>query len=316
MKFIKYIPLVLFLFLTGIIFSQTFGGKNAEWVYDFRGSRGSGITKLKIDGDTIVNGVEYQRISKTAIREVNGQVFTSSRAPFYIRQIGRAVLYTGNFTFEDTIFNFDAELGDSWRIPIRSDSGAIEELFFTFTVRDTFISFLNGIPVLSQEVVINNSMNSNFSIDTLFQDVGSRLSLIGFVEWPPTAVDDSDRGPLRCFNNDDLGVVDFLPYHLAGPYATALGDFEYDCDALTSVINGVDNDLSIEVYPNPSNSVLNVSIKGNKINQLSLYDLNGVTHFSVDINQNDYQLDVSKFDAGIYFLKINGSIFRKVVVIE
>ena len=311
----KNIVLTIFLFVSTFLHAQSFGSQNAEWVYDFQGVA-IGVTKFKVSGDTIVNGVTYQRMEKRAIRQKDyGEIVEYPRLPFYFRQESGLLLYTGNFTFEDTLYNFNAGINASWNLPRRNFSGQENGFILTFTVVDTFQTDLNGVSVLSQAVEIGNSINSNTTIDTLFENIGSRNYLFLVYDWPPAGVDTGDRGVLRCFSNDDLGVVDFLPFHEAGLYADNLSGFEYNCDALSST-EGTQWSSSFSVYPNPSYDYLTIASSEQRIDQIAIYNLNGILVNSYELDHNQYELDVSHLPAGVYFVQINELTFEKIVILS
>ena len=314
MTMCKYILLLAILVATTQIHTQSFGSQNAQWVYDFNRMGGPGVTKYKIDGDTTINGVTYQRMQKVAIREKsNGEIVHYPRIPFYLRQDNGIVLYTGDFTFEDTLFNFDAGIGDSWTLPSRRNND--DDFFFKYSVVDTFQVNFNGVPVLSQAIEIVNSSSPTIFKDTLIKDIGSRNELIVLFDWPPADIEGGDRGVLRCFSNDALGVVDFVPFHESGPYPFNLSDFEYYCDALSSTEETPSNS-SFSVYPNPSYDYLTIASSEQRIDQIAIYNLNGALVNSFEPDHTQYELDVSQLPAGVYVIQINKTIFEKVIILE
>jgi hypothetical protein len=61
---------------------------------------------------------------------------------------------------------------------------------------------------------------------------------------------------------------------------------------------------SIKVYPNPFNN--NITIKNNSpISKINLYDVRGQQLLNLDCNSSEINMDTSKFQAGIYFIKVN-----------
>ena len=310
----KYIVFTIFLLVSNFVCAQSFGSQNAQWVYDFNRMGGPGVTKFKIDRDTTVNGVTYQRMQKVAIREnSSGEIVHSPRIPFYLRQDNGVVLYTGDFTFEDTLFNFDAGIGDSWTLPSRRNKD--DDFFLKYSVVDTFQVNFNGVPVLSQAIEIVNSSSPAIFKDTLIKDIGSRNQLIVLFDWPPAGIEGADRGVLRCFSNDELGVVDFVPFHEAGLYADNLSGFEYDCDALSST-EGTQSSSFFSLFPNPTNQFLTITSSEQRIDQIAIYNLNGLLVHSCKTDHTQYELDVSHLPAGVYFVQINELTFEKIVVLS
>ena len=101
----------------------------------------------------------------------------------------------------------------------------------------------------------------------------------------------------------DAGVDVGLPFNGAAP---DLGAFETGGVTGNAQLNSEDG--TIDVYPNPVKDILNVSIKGAvKEMSLKLYDVRGTEVYNSTI-AGDFKLDISKYQSGIYILKIgNGS---------
>lgn len=65
-------------------------------------------------------------------------------------------------------------------------------------------------------------------------------------------------------------------------------------------------ELQLEIYPNPTNDILNLMIENRNFNQLeySLFDISGKTLILGKPNGNQTNIDMSNYQTGIYFLKI------------
>jgi len=111
----------------------------------------------------------------------------------------------------------------------------------------------------------------------------------------------------------DQGVVNWDKYYL--------DDFNLSSTPL--LVQDINDAEIINVYPQPAKDYLNIKFKlnNNDENKLSLYDIQGKVLLSTIINQkfNNIRLDVSKFNSGIYFVKIqskNNLYTRKVQIIK
>ena len=111
---------------------------------------------------------------------------------------------------------------------------------------------------------------------------------------------------------------------LADRDLTPMGYIEIGSTHTCEIITGTD-DLSfepkiIEIYPNPVNDILNLqvgsSISRELINSISMYNSNGAIVYATDKFHST--IDVSAFDAGIYFIQFNlkGNHVTKKIVIE
>jgi arabinogalactan endo-1,4-beta-galactosidase len=72
-------------------------------------------------------------------------------------------------------------------------------------------------------------------------------------------------------------------------------------------LNGVFN-----VYPNPSKSIITINALENRVNTIKLYSLNGNILIEKKGNYKNLEVDISKLTAGIYFIKINNKVVKKI----
>ena len=63
-----------------------------------------------------------------------------------------------------------------------------------------------------------------------------------------------------------------------------------------------DDDKSSVLYPNPTNDY--VTIKDKNINNIKIYSITGDILFEEDFNCDELQIDMKKFDCGIYLIQI------------
>ena len=80
---------------------------------------------------------------------------------------------------------------------------------------------------------------------------------------------------------------------------------------IEGTVLGIDDSelLEIEVYPNPSSDVFNISFINTLNYNISVRDTAGKLLFE-DTNINDvsnYKLDMSRFSTGLYFIEINSN---------
>lgn len=78
------------------------------------------------------------------------------------------------------------------------------------------------------------------------------------------------------------------------------------------------NDFGIEIYPNPTGSVLNVVFKQNELYQLQITAIDGKIIEAKTINGNT-TIDVSKYSSGMYFITATnkeGKVFQSKFVKE
>src|SRR5690606_23479481 len=75
--------------------------------------------------------------------------------------------------------------------------------------------------------------------------------------------------------------------------------------------------INLNIYPNPANT--NVTVNGFDLTQYfseySIVDLTGRTISTQKVNSDELSIDVSKLVEGVYFINLNGT-FHKAIMIE
>ena len=113
-----------------------------------------------------------------------------------------------------------------------------------------------------------------------------------------------------CANMFTLGQLDRINATLDG-YRRSLWQYENLIE--TGVLNYNDipeqiNDSGFELYPNPTNDILNIKSKSVDFDnaQVELYDLSGKLLLNNTLQENTLRIDVSGLASGFYIIKING----------
>ncbi len=85
-------------------------------------------------------------------------------------------------------------------------------------------------------------------------------------------------------------------------------------NCLVSTSEGFKNN-EMQVFPNPTHSVLNVQFESVQKIDFQLLNLTGQAVLTGNINSNSHQIDVFHLPEGVYFLKV-GNVARKVLKVE
>lgn len=92
------------------------------------------------------------------------------------------------------------------------------------------------------------------------------------------------------------------------------------CDtAIFSNIQNLNNAAEIEIYPNPTSGNFNIEFinQNEKYSTINIYDLTGkIIYKKTNISQDIINIDISKYNNGIYFIKIinqNNTYFKKLI---
>lgn len=82
-----------------------------------------------------------------------------------------------------------------------------------------------------------------------------------------------------------------------------------------SVDNSVFNKKDVTVYPNPAREKVIVTVKNNPIEKVQLFNVLGQKIVDVEVNNlSEISLNVSQYNEGIYFLRINNDFTQKIVI--
>jgi Zn-dependent metalloprotease len=92
----------------------------------------------------------------------------------------------------------------------------------------------------------------------------------------------------------------------------------YNCTEALSSNNFNFLNENINIYPNPTSGIFNIKMKSITDFQYNIYDITGKVIMSkIDITKNNFNLDMSNYTKGIYFIKLTsdaGSITKKLIV--
>ena len=211
---------------------------------------------MTYEKDTIIDNKIFNKYTLFITRiDFNGiDTIRTYGDPIFLSNQDGLVLYRWTRETTDTIFNFNANIGDSWTVIDRLR----DDKYYTYTLLDTFNTKINGLNLSSiaySTRTEGTSANSAF-VDTLFEVIGSKYGFIIPHDSYNGAIGIRNQGgTLRCFTNDDLGFVQLDNAELYG--SSLYSDFEFDCDRLTSTNNIEEKPQGrLRLYPNPVHDVL------------------------------------------------------------
>jgi len=224
-------------------------------------------------------------------------------------------LYTGNI---DTLFNFNATIGDKWlRVRIGSSSSDITRRYVT--VIDTGHVIINSMSlkklVLSYQHGGYATATVTNYLDTVYEKIGSVKQFLNpaEIETTPMIPDVSGNkvfANFRCYSDNTFALYQ---------YSSAL-----NC---TAVVGIEENKLffnnSLLIYPNPSNgdNSLNIEIVSELNALLKITNVLGEVVYTKLISSGSTHLDVKpselKISAGMYFVtlqEMNKMITQKLII--
>jgi hypothetical protein len=263
------------------------------------------VTYIK---DSVLNTIncKYVKSEKTCAPPQNG-----SYSLYYFTYENNNVvyLYNANGIF-DTLFNFNAAIGDKWFHYLNS-SGSVGDTnscnFWRSTVEviDTGHVTINTFNLKKLALKYNQiSRNFNndtvhfYTIDTVYERIGSLYN-----GWCPITcepyymqTDGEYNGSFRCYEDSSFGL-----YHKLGTLA---------CDSLQGVsLKEINSKSKLIIYPNPSSDKISIETTKNFVFPISVEILNSIgglikiIHFQ---KQTDIQININDIKEGLYFVKIVG----------
>jgi hypothetical protein len=121
--------------------------------------------------------------------------------------------------------------------------------------------------------------------------------------------------------NDD-GMMEFFVGNIRGGLSLyTMGEIDNAVidSAVGAAINEIlEENLNIEIYPNPANEKLFVKSESVRFNQVEIVDMTGRMIIQVSINAIDAEINMSELKSGMYVLKLysEGKIVQKIVIKE
>lgn len=270
------------LLLTLPAFSQSWCPPGATWYYGYTDPWSSSVTYIKVEyeGPAIVNN-HFVKTMRKSVADT-GYLYTYEDS-------GVIYIYNEDKVRFDTLYNFNAVPGDTWRArPLNEncDSNDVIEVI------DTFRMNINGMSLKALAVEFTNSWMPYTFEDTIIERIG-RTDMFIEIGLAYCAADGDGGGALRCYQDNSFTL-----------YSTGIRD---SCDASTVGVDELSNaNVVLSLYPNPATDQL--IIETDLVlapYSLLLTDLSGrVLQKRDKIHYVKYTLDLHDLKPGIYLVSI------------
>jgi Secretion system C-terminal sorting domain len=226
--------------LTALASAQVWCPPGAQWLFNFHSKQASGVRRAWYSGDTLVGGLQCQRIEQTIIAYEpaipNGTAFTVQDAPIITNGQGDLIRIwdQANNAF-DTLAWFGAVPGDHWNVPQYEFSGACY-----FEVLDTGSRVIAGIPL--RYLIVEEPIVMGI-VDTLYERIGFERFYIR---------------PTETMN------IDFVTYGLVCYRDNVIDEFDgwlplgHPCDFTLSLEEK--NVEHVQLFPNPGTDHFTVQL--------------------------------------------------------
>ena len=257
---------------------------------------------------TNVGYVLYESVKDTIIQNKTTRVISKT----YYHSNGKDISYLGNeYMFKEnnkvfywknglfyTLYDFNAQTGEKWTIYGKDNVGDFCNYDSLGVVTVDSISYMtiNGKELKVLYTSPFDSSDWGFG-GLIIENIGCINHIL------PQAVDCAldiphEFGPLRCYNDNNLGNYKTNYWE----------DSNYDCDALwyyTSVKDIKNN--QIQYFPNPAEDYLNIKLTkayNKKPIQIQIFDIDGVLIYAI---QNTDKISVKNLPPGLYYSKVTNS---------
>lgn len=300
----KALLLMLLLVAAGAAKAQSheFAPVGAEWYYSYGNIFTTGYIHIKAVKDTVIDGTECVKLEK---REhgysmdpwgIGPGLYSGKSRTEYVTSTKNKVYLYRNQTF-NLWFDFDAEVGDSWPIPPPYNVGEmISDTAGFLIVEAKGTEVINGKELRYIDVIDREGSEWGYG-DYLYGQspytvrIYERIGPIGCYLFPEThwVADANEGGLFRCYEDEEIGHVSVFPYN---------------CDYINPEYQAVveqENDR-MEVFPNPAEESVGISIPSNTPFVVKLYDSMGRMTRVFEGKEFFLTISLDGLPSGLYFL--------------
>lgn len=292
----------LLIIITGVslqLNAQTFefAPIGASWWYNSNEISAVGYMQIESVGDTVILSKLCRILKKTKhyidLSSPDHDEHTYEAGYEYIFQDDSLIYYYSDGTFW-TLYDFTASVGDTWQVYYNDpDVISLSECDSLGTIEvtersDTIIDGFNLIKMQTQHYP--GSLWSFYEHDIL-ERIGSLFYLFpGVTNDCISSTDNYVPGPLRCYQDAEIGMVKFS---------------EEECDYIYLGVSEISDNL-FNIWPNPADGI--IYVRGNYTEDVQL-EFSDITGKNIPVNALRSSADIlsaniSFLPAGIYFINI------------
>ena len=272
--------IVLFTLFSFSFKAQNWSPSGANWKYSYNGFF-PGYVDVMYSGDTLIDGQSAKTLTKTYNGMDWSMAVISSAIGKEFTYENNGVIYLRYQNQWDTLYHFNAQVGDHWRMAKQPIVSVCPEN-----------SRLNVMAIGNK--IINNETRKYVVVDFCNPDLSSlgwgqdtiveNIGFIGSYFLPydqfEGAVDGSEGGPFRCYSHDNFATY--------APHFSDACDFIVGLDELSSTFN---------IYPNPVQDEIYLSTEfSNAFTDYTIYSLDGKILEMIPLNHltsGNYILEIS-----------------------
>jgi len=291
-------PLIIFYILISSIsgFSQDWAPIGAKWhfskFYDYDDLEE--FTLIESVGDTMINGISSTHLMITK----NWSCSNTDNNVFMYQTIENEIYAKINNESEfHMLYNFSAEIGDSWKFPIMYNSMYTDTL--QYTVTNIYTTNING---QSRKVL---SCNLEFKLGVFWYRIYTTQLIEGIGDvnymfpWQSQFCDEDYILGLRCYEDYEIGLFHYDTDYPECDYTTKISTSEFD------------QNYDIEIFPNPS--LNKIYLNGPESNYLKLEVINSQGQVLMRKEGFLREIMLNELAPGVYFLRLVNSKGKTIV---
>ncbi len=293
--------LLLFLLCSGLSFAQNWAPNGAQWHYSYYGFF-PGYVDIAYSSDTLIDGQVTKKLTKTFHGLGWGMDVTSYSIGTEYTYEANGVVYLRYQNQWDTLYNFIAQVGDSWRMA-KQPFANVASQNSRLKVIATGTKVINSSTLKYVKVeFVDPQMNPLGFEDTIVENIGFIGSYFLPYDMFDGAVDANEGGPFRCYSDNNFAI--YKPNYLEV------------CDYIMGTTE-LEGSASFQVYPNPVSDQIN--IPETLIQEYNHYRILSSEGKLIQKGQTTEQIEVANLPAGNYTLLIESQSqkrFAKVLVVR
>jgi len=292
--------LLLFVILFNTtVFSQWYSD-NSIWYFNKQEQlsfQAHGYTEYTIKKDTIINSISSKMVLING-ETYNGNILNTDTV--FVYENNNKVYYWNNTEFK-LMYDFSLNVGDTIDIEIINNCDSVSPMI----IDSISIINIDGVNLRKQYISFTGFSDADSTVSNyeILEFVGYEQNFI----FAPSCIYSEGfvYTGLRCFSNENFN------------YKSLWWQEHYNtvaCDELINetYIKKTAESSIINIFPNPAKDNLQITINNIELNKntVIIHDIFGQEVSSTLLSGNEVIIDISHFQSGVYFIKIDNKVSK------
>ena len=295
--------LLLTLFMINPCFCQEWGTIGTQWYYTERFAFSGDVDYLMFtsEKDTLFNGIPCKKLVK------RHSLFCNDRPHDFEVMFSRndtIFFYDPNFNQFQVLYDFNAQVGDSWIIKTKNNWNPPDTDTILIMVDSTGTITINGTVLKKWYVTYHCYFETayNYSYTSVIVErIGDMNYLFNYFPQSAMTCDANWADGLRCYEDTYIGF-----------YSTGIAD---SCTYIFVGLNEIEQRKeAIKVYPNPAKDKITIESQAPlHENYITVFSANGMVMLEQSLTECETTINISKFPSGIYFVRFSNEKIVEVI---